>query len=776
MSRISHIGKTEKISFLFDIDEDEANAVYERRAPPELVERIGSRTNLNLDIIRSILHDPQIVEDIRQNPNMVDTNQIKRIPGFKSELADRFEDGKPYNSIEELEIAIDLPRIKLDNIFEIPKFQFKDKIKGEKILLEPVSGRYIVPQSSGLEDVEEIGEEELEEVGYSFLQTKGTPNFRVLERLFGFEAAHLPHKLKKMFNGKVYPVLQDKKGFERFLVPGSIELWFDTNISAYSEDRCRSIIEKYGFQLDGAVPDVGYYRVHLTTDPKNPDLTRRTLTEIDRVQKEEEIMFAEPEYAGLEDFSPDIDVEENGGFEEVDRFWNHDIIDLAEAHTITEGSPDVTIFIIDTGCQMDHEELSNSFRQDWRELDLNFYSDVIEDKSPNETTYYHGTKVAGIIHQIAPGCKILPVRISDQFYTPEKYGKAAAAIKAVIDNYLGPSQRGVLNISWRTGFEHIGIRNALVEAQQKGVAVATSAGNYGNSERQICNDEHYPSGHVWLYPYLKTLCSVGAVAVGDRKASYSYFGSESVTFAAPGGESGGSGIGIRTTTFWDGQSPQNFVYTRGTSFAAPHVAGLIALIFSIRPEISAEEAIQAIKETADKIEHVNPLYPLGAGRINAYRALKKVLSSTSPAIQTHNITAIVSAGGCIIPDGVVLVNHGSSQTFTFTPDIGYQIVDVLIDSASIGPITRHTFHNVVNSHTIEAIFVAEQEVPIIPIRININSATVGMLITLPLIGPFLANLIVDYRNKYGPYTSIYQLALVGVSPWAISKMEELIEV
>ncbi|MCW4025592.1 MAG: hypothetical protein NWF01_11255 [Candidatus Bathyarchaeota archaeon] len=76
--------------------------------------------------------------------------------------------------------------------------------------------------------------------------------------------------------------------------------------------------------------------------------------------------------------------------------------------------------------------------------------------------------------------------------------------------------------------------------------------------------------------------------------------------------------------------------------------------------------------------------------------------AASFAINTYNITASAGAGGSISPSGNVSVTHGENQTFTVTPDTGYQIESVLIDGS---PATApYTFTNVTSGHTISATF------------------------------------------------------------------------
>lgn len=82
----------------------------------------------------------------------------------------------------------------------------------------------------------------------------------------------------------------------------------------------------------------------------------------------------------------------------------------------------------------------------------------------------------------------------------------------------------------------------------------------------------------------------------------------------------------------------------------------------------------------------------------------------------YTITATAGLGGSIAPLGDVIVAYGGEQTFTITPDVDYQVSDVLVDDVSVGAVTEYTFTNVTADHTIEAVFepiVYEYYLPII---------------------------------------------------------------
>ncbi|MSM40704.1 MAG: hypothetical protein GJT30_13900 [Geobacter sp.] len=87
------------------------------------------------------------------------------------------------------------------------------------------------------------------------------------------------------------------------------------------------------------------------------------------------------------------------------------------------------------------------------------------------------------------------------------------------------------------------------------------------------------------------------------------------------------------------------------------------------------------------------------GNIDAYHT---IAASFTPVV--YALTTTSGANGSVSPAGTVYVNSGSSRYCTITPDPGYYIVDVLVDGASVGPVTSYTFTNVTADHTLSATF------------------------------------------------------------------------
>ena len=76
------------------------------------------------------------------------------------------------------------------------------------------------------------------------------------------------------------------------------------------------------------------------------------------------------------------------------------------------------------------------------------------------------------------------------------------------------------------------------------------------------------------------------------------------------------------------------------------------------------------------------------------------------AINTYTITATAAPGGRITPEGRVSVDHGTNQSFSVYPDIGYYIADIVVDGASKGAFDSYAFTDVTADHRVRALFTA----------------------------------------------------------------------
>ena len=82
------------------------------------------------------------------------------------------------------------------------------------------------------------------------------------------------------------------------------------------------------------------------------------------------------------------------------------------------------------------------------------------------------------------------------------------------------------------------------------------------------------------------------------------------------------------------------------------------------------------------------------------------IAPNGPGVPNYTITAGAGANGSISPTGAVAVTAGNNQAFMITPNGGYQVADVLVDSVSVGAVSAYTFTNVQANHAISTSFQA----------------------------------------------------------------------
>jgi len=268
----------------------------------------------------------------------------------------------------------------------------------------------------------------------------------------------------------------------------------------------------------------------------------------------------------------------------------------------TKGNEDIIIAIVDTGVDLDHPDLNDKIYSSGYDF-INNDSDATDDNA-------HGTHVAGIaaaethnnegIAGVAWNCKILPVKVLDENGEADSYDPIIQGINWAVDNGAH-----VINLSLGGLGPDPDLFAALKRAHENNVVVVAAA---GNEEEAV------------LYPaaYNDYCLAVAATDYDDERVDFSNFGPE-IDVAAPGVLI----ISTVPTWFW---GPGSFPYAwgDGTSMASPHVAGLAALIKSVKPHLTAAQIMNVIRYSADDVNFVNNLGMdnyIGYGRINTEKAL-----------------------------------------------------------------------------------------------------------------------------------------------------------
>ncbi|HMB70630.1 MAG TPA: S8 family serine peptidase, partial [bacterium] len=251
-------------------------------------------------------------------------------------------------------------------------------------------------------------------------------------------------------------------------------------------------------------------------------------------------------------------------------------IGTVAAHLQYQGTGTV-VAVLDTGVDLAHPDLAGAFLPGWDfvddDADPNDVADGVDQDEDGlvDEGAGHGTHVAGIIHAVAPGAQILPVRVMDS----EGVGNSAGIARGIL--WAVDNGADVINLSLGMRVDADVMKEALDYADSLGVLVVASAGNEGIQE-----SHHFPAN-------LSKVVAVTATDANDLKAPFSNYGSY-VNLSAPG-----EGI---LSTFLGGQ----YAVWSGTSFAAPMVAGGAALWYERFPGGIPDDATEAVEDTASPLD------------------------------------------------------------------------------------------------------------------------------------------------------------------------------
>lgn len=331
---------------------------------------------------------------------------------------------------------------------------------------------------------------------------------------------------------------------------------------------------------------------------------QNVLNTIKKLEKREDVLIAEPNYYAHATNSPNDT--------KYSKQWAPKNIKLEKAWDITTGNANLLVGVMDSGIDGDHPDLKANLTSTLHK------SFVKGDNSPLKDTYGHGTNVAGVIGArgnnskgIAGVCwKVslvsLKICINDNATT--------SSVSNAID-YAVEKNIGILNFSYSS--DSNSFKSSL--DNYKGMFICSSGNNKlsngggQNLDSSKCKDKKiYPSKFT-----NKNIISVASIDENNKLAADSNYGAKSVDLAAPG-------VGIYTTNIDDSE---RYIECLGTSFAAPQVTGVVALIKSKYPTISNEAIKSAILDNVKPTESVC-LKVLTDGRLDAYSALQGVPSHT----------------------------------------------------------------------------------------------------------------------------------------------------
>jgi subtilisin len=301
--------------------------------------------------------------------------------------------------------------------------------------------------------------------------------------------------------------------------------------------------------------------------------------------------------------------------------WSRDslAVRIPGVATLQEITPDwawgdatgagVRVAVIDSGIEADHPALEGCVDvEDGVAVDLSSDGEVVETPGPHEDLFGHGTACAGIIHGFAPQARVTSVRVLGARLS----GKSEVFLRGlawaigrrfdVINLSLGTRRR-----DWALAFYEL-----CDEAYFRGCFLVTAANNL-------------------LYPTFPSLFSSVASAACNLSSDpwrFHYNPEPPTEFLARG---------IDIEVAWRGGG---FIRSTGNSYAAPHIAGLAALIRSKHPALTPVQVKAVLAATAANVHEA----PTFAGRITRSSRLGAPTRRTRASRALRTVEAAMTEG------------------------------------------------------------------------------------------------------------------------------------
>ncbi len=337
--------------------------------------------------------------------------------------------------------------------------------------------------------------------------------------------------------------------------------------------------------------------------------------------------------------------------------WYLEAINASDAWAAASSAGSgVVVAVIDSGVKRTHEDLAGRFWENSGEVagnrlddDNNGYVDdvygwnFVRGSNDTEPINEHGTLVAGIIAAnsnneigiagIAPQAKIMPLAVFEDVGSTEHPRISVPAVIEAI-RYAADNGADIINLSLGgVDFDPTYTNDydeAIRYAYNKGVIIVAAAGN-----GDLVSDDGDDLDFVRKSPVCNDNVSnmvigVAALDIMNKKTSWSDYGKDCIDISAPGYNifsTVPAGMAIKFPNNVSSPETRGYTSASGTSFSAPIVSGVLALLKSQRPTLTNTEAKNILKSSAASLVAENEAYlaaRLGGGKIDA----AKMISST----------------------------------------------------------------------------------------------------------------------------------------------------
>lgn len=286
--------------------------------------------------------------------------------------------------------------------------------------------------------------------------------------------------------------------------------------------------------------------------------------------------------------------------------WGVEMIGAPEAWLLGATGKGVRVLVLDSGIDKNHPALKNKIikAKDFTKFDL---SEVIP--YPEFDITGHGTHVAGTIlgdgnnlKGVAPGADLFVGKVC--IYACRNLDVIVDGLEWGIENKID-----VVNMSFSSAVFAPKLGKHIFERLEfLNVVAVAAAGNDREKENHIID---FPANQP-------TALAVAAVDQNGQTGVFSNLGPE-LSIAAPG-------VGVLSADITRNldKNPSLLTAKSGTSMAAPHVVGVVALVKEAAPHLTAKQIRELVVSTASKLDE--PQTFVGAGLLDAYAAVEKAKS------------------------------------------------------------------------------------------------------------------------------------------------------